>query len=215
MMKAVIFDMDGVISDTLSIHCEAESKLLLKYGIKISPSEILKEFNAVPDLVMFQILSKRFNRNLDFQKAEDEKWKLFQELAKEGIQSIPGSLEFINTLLKNNFILAVASSAPLRIVNLVLETLGIKKKFKVVVYTTEVKQGKPAPDIFLLAAEKLKVSPRDCVVIEDAAKGIQAAKAAGMKCIAISTTHTKKELKKADKIIDDFGEIKIKELKNL
>ncbi|MBU1000032.1 HAD family phosphatase [Patescibacteria group bacterium] len=215
MINAIIFDMDGVISDTLSIHCEAESKVLLRYGIQISPQEILSEFNAVPDRVMFKTLFKRFNCSFDLQKVEDEKWELFQELAKDKIQTIPGSLKFINILKKNGFILGLASSAPLRIINLVLETLRIREKFQAVVCTEEVKNGKPAPDIFLLAANKLKVNPRDCVVIEDAVKGIQAAKAAGMKCIAITTTHKKEELKKADKIIDSFEELSIKEIQDL
>lgn len=214
MIKAVIFDMDGVISDTLPIHSEAESKVLLRYGIRISSQEILQEFNAVPDKVMFEILFKRFNHKFDIKKVEDEKWKLFKEMSKNKIQTIPGSLEFID-ILKDKFILGLASSAPSRIINLVVETLGIKEKFQAIVCTEEVKHGKPAPDIFLRVAEKLQVNPHDIVVIEDAVRGVQAAKAAGMKCIAITTTHKREELRNADKIIDNFKEVNLKEVQDL
>ncbi len=215
MIKAVIFDMDGVISDTLPIHCEAESKLLLKYGIQMSPQEILRDFNAVPDRLMFETIFKRFKCNVDIEKVENEKWELFKQLAKDGIQTIPGSLELINLLIKQGFILGLASSAPFRIINLVLETLRIKEKFQAVICTEEVQNGKPAPDIFLLAAEKLKVNYKECIVIEDAIRGIQAAKAAGMKCIAITTTSKRNELKNADKIIDSFSELNVKEIQSL
>lgn len=215
MIKAVIFDMDGVISDTLPIHNEAESKTLLKYGIKMSPRQIVEEFNGVPDKRMFEIIFSRFNKKLDYEQVAKEKWKLFQELARNNIKPIAGSLEFINALLDNGFVLAIASSAPSEIVNLVINTLGLKEKIKSIVYTNEIEQGKPAPDIFLLGAKRLRVEPQCCAVIEDALSGIQAAKAAGMKCIAITTTHSRDELKGADKIIDSFDELTMEDIKSL
>mgnify|MGYP001571143100 CR=1 FL=1 len=215
MIKAVIFDMDGVISDTLSFHTEAESKVLLRYGICISPQEILKEFNGVPDRDGFTIIFKRFNRPLNLQKVKDEKWAFFQELAKNQIPIIPGSLEFIDELIKNRLILGLASSAPSRAIDLVVETLKIKGKFGVIVGTEEVERGKPSPDIFLLAATRLKVDPRNCIVIEDAVTGIKAAKAAGMKCIAITTTHERNQLQEADRIIDSFDELSMEDIQSL
>ncbi len=223
MIKAVIFDMDGVISDTLSLHAESESKVLLKYGIKMPPEEIIQKFNAVPDKQMFQKVFKMFNKvfeknnkELDFHKIEDEKWQTFKELTKiGGIKIIPGSLKFIDLLLSNNFILGLASSSPQRIIDLILEALKIRKKFKVITCTEEVKKGKPAPDIFLLTAKKLGATPQNCVVFEDAPRGVQAAKAAGMKCIAITTTHKKVELEKADRIVEQFDNIRIEEILSL
>lgn len=215
MIKAVIFDMDGVISDTLPIHIESERRVLFKYGINISADKIIKEFNAVPDKEMFERIFKENNKHLNFQEVKDEKWQIFRELAGDKIEVIPGSLELINNLLKYGFILGLASSSPSRVIDLVTEVLGIKQKFKVIIGTEEVKHGKPSPDIFLIAAKRMKMDPEFCLVIEDAPRGIQAAKAAGMKCIAITTTHPKEELIEADVIIDSFDEINIKELKNL
>ncbi|HBQ50357.1 hypothetical protein A3B42_03865 [Candidatus Daviesbacteria bacterium RIFCSPLOWO2_01_FULL_38_10] len=215
MIKAVIFDMDGVISNTLPIHSEAESRVLLEYGIKMSPKQMAEEFNGVPDKRMFEIIFSRFNKKLDYEQVAKRKWKLFQELARNNINPIAGALELINSLLKKEFLLAVASSAPIKIVDLVLNTLDLKEKIKCIVYTHEVEQGKPSPDIFLLVANRLMVEPQYCVVIEDALLGIQAAKAAGMKCISITTTHTRDELKEADKVIDSFDELTMEEIKNL
>ena len=215
MIKAVIFDMDWVISNTLPIHSEAESRVLLEYGIKMSPKQMAEEFNGVPDKRMFEIIFSRFNKKLDYEQVAKRKWKLFQELARNNINPIAGALELINSLLKKEFLLAVASSAPIKIVDLVLNTLDLKEKIKCIVYTHEVEQGKPSPDIFLLVANRLMVEPQYCVVIEDALLGIQAAKAAGMKCISITTTHTRDELKEADKVIDSFDELTMEEIKNL
>lgn len=215
MIKAVIFDMDGVISNTLPIHSEAESKVLLKYGIKMFPKQLSEEFNGVPDKRMFKIIFSRFNKQFNYEQIEKEKWELFQKLAKNNIKPIDGSLQLIDDLLTDGLVLAVASSAPIKIVDLILYTLNIKEKFKCVVYTAEVKEGKPAPDIFLLAAKRLSVAPEDCIVIEDAPLGVEAAKAAGMKCIAITTNHPRGELTRADKVIDSFNELTIEEIRNL
>lgn len=216
MIKAIIFDMDGVISDTLSLHAESESRVLLEYGIKISPQEIIQEFNAVPDKEMFKKIFEKNNKELNFDKIADEKWQMFQRLAKDdGIKIIPGSLKLIGLLLKNDFVLGLASSSPQRIIDLILGTFDIRKKFKTVTCTEEVKHGKPSPDIYLLTAKRLKIDPEYCLVIEDAVRGIQAAKAAGMKCIAITTTHKRDELKSADKIINSFPELNLKEIQSL
>lgn len=215
MIEAVIFDMDGVISDTLPLHSEAESRVLLKHGIKMSPQQILQEFNAMPDKKMFKTIFNRFERPLNLPQVEDEKWDSFQQLAKGGIPTIPGSIEFIESLSRNGYILGLASSAPLRIINLVVNTLKIRDRFATIVCTDEIEHGKPAPDIFLLAAKKLVMNPKDCLVIEDAIRGVQAAKAAGMKCIAITTTETRAKLKGADKIVNNFSEINLEEIKNL
>ena len=146
MKRCVIFDMDGVISNTLPIHSEAESRVLLEYGIKMSPKQMAEEFNGVPDKRMFEIIFSRFNKKLDYEQVAKRKWKLFQELARNNINPIAGALELINSLLKKEFLLAVASSAPIKIVDLVLNTLDLKEKIKCIVYTHEVEQGKPSPD---------------------------------------------------------------------
>lgn len=215
MIKAVIFDMDGVISDTLPLHSNAESETLLKYGIHMTPKEMEEEFNAAPDKVMFETIFKRSGKKLNYYQIRKEKWENFEKLSKQGIKPVKGSLELINQLLKNGFILAIASSSPVEIINLVLDSLKIKDKFKTIVHTDEVQNGKPAPDLFLLAAKRMSVGPNECLVIEDAQRGIEGAKAAGMKCIAITTTHSREQLNGANKVIDSLDELTTKYIKSL
>lgn len=207
MIKAVIFDMDGVISDSLSLHTHTESKVLARYDIYLTPEEILKRFNAVPDPVMYKQLFDEIGKKPNLEKLAEEKLVLFKEMAKKELRAIPGSIDFINDLSNKSFLLAVASSAPADIVNLILTTLHIKNKFGAIVTPEQVKHGKPDPECFLLAAKKLSTIPENCVVVEDAPRGITAAKKAGMQCIGITTTHPKSHLHEADKIIDSFKQI--------
>lgn len=206
-IKAIIFDMDGVISDTLFHHTQSESKVLKKFGIHMTPKEIGEKFNAVPDDIMFKQLFKKHNKHFDYHDVADKKLSIFKNLVKERLSPIPGSLELISRLHREEYFLGVASSAPAEIIELILTTLNVKNNFPAITATEEVQNGKPKPDIFLLTAKKLNIEPEECLVIEDAPRGVRAAKAAKMKCIAITTTHTQNELKNADMVIDSFEEL--------
>jgi len=214
-IKAIIFDMDGVISDTIGHHTSAESVVLSKYGIHYSPDEIIKKFNALPDHEFYKILFSEIGKEPDLEKLDKEKFIVFKKLADEKLIATPGAITLIYVLSKNNFLLGVASSAPSKIVDLVLTKLQIKKKFKSITTPEDVKKGKPFPDSFLYTAKKLGVSPQECLVIEDAPRGIEAAKKSGMKCIAIATTHNAKDLQGADKIINSFEELTLQMIESL
>lgn len=215
MIKAVIFDMDGVISDTLPLHSEAESQALACFGIKMTPQEIIDEFNAIPDRIMFETILSRHKSTADINIVIAKKWEIMKKLAENNIRPIKGVIDLITTLNNNHLALGVASSTSPYFINLVLTTLHIKNYFKAVTSTEEVQNGKPNPDIFLLTAKKICVQPSECIVIEDATNGIRAAKAASMKCIAITTTHKREDLKDADRIVDSLSELTISTLNNL
>jgi len=206
-IQAVIFDMDGVISDTLYHHTLSESHVLKNHGIEVSPKQLGEKYNAMPDNIMFEKIFNEHGKELNYPVIAEEKLNIFVNLLKKGLLPIPGSLKLIESLLKSNFKLAVASSSPATILDLVLSTLKIKNKFSTITSTEEVANGKPDPDIFLLAAKKLNIPPDNCLVIEDAERGVSAAKAANMKCVAITTTHSATELKNADMTIDSFDEL--------
>lgn len=215
MIQAVIFDMDGVISDTLPLHGKSESKLYAQYGIDMTPEEITQQFNGLPDTIISEKLFSRINKKPNHNELAKKKLVLFKEVAKNKIKPIPGALEFINNLATDNIVLGLASSSPAEIIELVLTTLGIKNKFRAITSTVEMQRGKPFPDIFLRTAEKLGIEPKNCVVIEDAPRGVEAARSAHMKCIAITTTHQKRELTKADRIIGSFDQLTVQYVKNL
>jgi HAD superfamily hydrolase (TIGR01509 family) len=185
-IKAVIFDMDGVLSDTQTLHARMESDLFRQFGIEISPAEISREFAGVPDEVMFPVVFKRHGEEVENVDALLEgKWQELMERARGGVQPVPGSQELVETLAARGLRLAVASSSYRRFVELVLEKLNLDSRFETVVTIDDVERGKPDPAIFLLAAERLGIQPTDCLVIEDSISGMVAAKRAGMKCVGL------------------------------
>lgn len=216
MNKAFIFDMDGVITRTEKMQSAAESKVFATIGIKITPQEILNSYNGWKDIEIFRDMASRNNIKEPVEKLREEKWKIvYNEVSQKGIPVVPGVLDLIEKLRQEGYILAIASSTTQKFLNTVLTTLHIKDKFNVIVSGDQVKLGKPNPEIFLLAAKKINISPDACIVIEDAPSGVSAAKAAGMKCIAITTGSSKEKLKKADLIIDSFYELSAEVIKNL
>lgn len=215
MNKAVIFDMDGVISDTQNSIARIESDMLRRYDVLMSPDEIIKKYAGQKDIVQFTEIFAEANIDIDVDMFIAEKETFTKIHIETSLLAIPGSQEYISLLSKNRIPLAVASGAASEIIELILEKLAVRPFFSAIAAANDVKKGKPDPEIFLLAAEKLGVSPEFCIVIEDAKNGIQAAKAAGMKAIGITTTHTRNDLKEADLIVDSFSELSIDTIKSL
>ncbi|MBI2039768.1 HAD family phosphatase [Candidatus Microgenomates bacterium] len=215
MIKAVIFDMDGVITRTEAIQSGAESQVFATIGIHITPEEIINSYSGWKDTEMFKDMAKR-HLIKDIEKLRKKKWEIvYKKLSDKSIPLVPGSLDLIEKLQKHGYPLALASSTNQKFISIILSSLSIKEKFSAVVSGDEVKQGKPNPEIFLLTSKKLGISSSDCLVIEDAPSGIKAAKAAGMKCIAIATSVTKDKLQNADRVISAFDELSIEDIKNL
>lgn len=213
MIKAVIFDMDGVITDTQPLHNKTNAEVLQFYGIPLT-EEDLSKFAGIPNKKIFPDLFKKYNIKSDPNKAVLEKWRLITKRTKK-VRPISGVLNFIKNLHGNNFKLALASSSTENFINHILNSLKIKHFFTIIINGDEIKKGKPNPDIFLKAAEKLNINPANCLVLEDTPSGVKAAKSAGMKCIAITTSQKREQLKQADKIIDNFSELTISELNSL
>ena len=208
--KAVIFDMDGTLIASTQADYLAWQKLLAEYGVPL-PYE-----DYFPLLGMRSMDLVRMKLQLEgpaADKALEKKMQYFKEGVKEeGIERIPFSRSFLTELKEYSVRLALATSSRKPKTELVMEHTGLLEFFEIIVTGEDVKNGKPAPDIFLRAAGKLQVAPEDCLVFEDAASGVEAAKSAGMKCVAITTTHGDSELKKADLIIERFEGLHVPEL---
>jgi HAD superfamily hydrolase (TIGR01509 family) len=186
--KAIIFDMDGVISDTQKFHAEVESLLLKTFDIDMKPEEITKIYAGVADEKMFAQIFKNHGIKVDsVEKIVFKKWDLMRKVAHGKITEIPHAVELIQTLKKNGFKLAIASASTKAFINEVLLSLNISKYFDTIVSAQEVQNGKPSPDIFLLAAQKLGIQPEEAVVIEDGKSGMIGATAANMKSIGLVT----------------------------
>ena len=185
MKKAVIFDMDGVISDTQKYHTRAEMKILRRFGIYMKSKEIVERYSGVSDEYMFADIFDRHKITVDVSIAVSEKWKLMEKILPKKIEAIPYVRDLIISLKEKGFKLAVASASPLKFIFYVLKALQMNEYFDVLVSSEEVRCGKPNPDIFLIAAERLQVNPQDIVVIEDGISGMIGAKRAGMPCIGL------------------------------
>jgi len=211
--KAVIFDLDGVISDTQRLHFEVDVEILKRKGIDF-PLKGIKKYAGVSDREFFRELvfkKKKFSEK-EMEKIIEMKYETLFKKMEGNLKPIKGVIELIKRLKRNSFKLAVASSSPEKAVNFVLSSFKIKKYFDVILSREDVVRAKPDPEIYLKAAKLLKLKPEDCLVIEDSPSGIKAAKLAGMKCIAIATTLKKEQLKRADKIINSFEELSLKEI---
>jgi HAD superfamily hydrolase (TIGR01509 family) len=210
-MKAVIFDLDGVISDTNFLQSRVEENLLKKYGINLSYKEITEKYAGMSDKEFFKTVFDDFKKKCDINEIIKEKWENIFELAKKGIKPMPGALKLINRLKNSGFKLAVSSASRKDFIKLVLSELKILNKFDAITSGTEVKKGKPNPEIFLLTAKKLKVNPKNCIVIEDGRLGMIAAKKARMKCIGL--VKNKKENYPADKIVSNLSQLNLRDFK--
>lgn len=214
MVNAVIFDMDGVISDTQSLHAKAESEILKRYGVNLSPEEITKRYAGVKTSEFTKKLLDEVNQHPDIDALMKEKWDAMHELAKKEVIPINGSQQLIKELHNNNFKLAVASASSKEYVNLVLTQLGVISYFGAVVSADDVKHGKPSPEIFLLAATKIGAQPKDCLVIEDGISGMIGAKSAGMKCVGLVPNKNSKDYP-ADILVTNLKEIILDNLNQL
>lgn len=212
MIKAVIFDMDGVIVDSEHVHNKAEKEAMLKYGVKVSSKE-LQNYTGMTDEAMFTEFIKEHDLDTTHEEIYNEKEKALLSLLKENITPVAGVINLINKLKQAGIKLGVASSSHRKVVGFVLKELGIASLFDTIIAVEDITHGKPDPEIFLKAASKLSTNPEDCLVIEDARSGVEAAKKAGMKCIGYKNPNSgNQDLSKADIIVDDFSKIKVKEL---
>ncbi|MFH1134377.1 MAG: HAD family phosphatase [Nanoarchaeota archaeon] len=200
-MKAVIFDMDGVLVDSIPVHTAIWAKLSEKYHFPFQP---LSRFNGMKTMRICEEMGKI---------TRDDPKTIFEEkqfLEAQFIVTVPfmdGAPELVHTL-KGNFALGLGTSGYKIQIKRLDDRLHFLTWFSAVTTNEDVVNGKPAPDIFLKTAEKLGVAPKDCVVIEDAINGILAAKAAGMKCIALKNQYLDPaSLKKADFAVSSLREI--------
>ncbi|WP_352404768.1 HAD family hydrolase [Sporanaerobacter acetigenes] len=205
-MKGIIFDMDGVIVDSEPLHFKLEKEILEEFGGAIDRKEH-ESFVGTTDYKMWGIFKERFNLEPSIEELVELKKKRFQQNIDK-IQLMDNILDFIKFLQYKGYILALASSNNKKTVDLIVDNFKLDKYFKVIISGEEVLNGKPDPEIFLKAASAMNLKPEDCLVIEDATNGIIAAKAAGMKCIAIRNKNSgNQDLSEADTIIDNFKEL--------
>jgi beta-phosphoglucomutase family hydrolase len=212
MIRAVIFDMDGVIAETEYVHIEAEKQTMLKYGVRISEDE-LHEYTGTTAKLMFTELIKKYGLDATFEEMFRVKEKILFELMEKGIQPTKGVVDLLLELRKRKIKLAVASSSHRKMIEYVLKTLKITGLFESVVGAEDIERSKPDPEIFQVSAKRLEVKPEKCLVVEDSRLGVEAAKSAGMKCLGyVNPSSGKQDLSKADIVTHDFRKLNVQKL---
>ncbi len=205
-MKAVIFDMDGVLVDSEPLYISMNQKFFRELGADISMEEH-QAFVGISAVAMWSFIREKFALSATVEElVHREKELKFQLLQESNLQAIEGTPELLAVLRDSGVPLALGTSSLRKNADLILGTIGLLPYFDVRTTGEEIKRGKPNPDVFLLAAEKMNRAPQECIVVEDSANGVKAAKAAGMICIAFRNPNSGyQDISAADYIVEDFG----------
>jgi beta-phosphoglucomutase family hydrolase len=201
----VLWDMDGVLVDTGQLHYETWAEALAQAGVDYSYEMFHRTFGMENRLVLTTILGREPDEAF-ITEVSGRKESRFRDLIRGQAQPMPGVVEWLQRLKARGARQAVASSAPLANIDLVIDSLDIRQYFDAVVSAQGV-AGKPDPAVFLKAAALIDVPPARCVVVEDAVVGIQAARSAGAHVIAVTTTHPRAALAAAETILDSLLEL--------
>ena len=208
MIRAVIFDMDGLMIDSEPFHYKAFRKIFNSFGKELTQEEHFKRYVGISDIDAAIDMVTTFNIPLSPEEFVRRKQAQYLILLQDQIVPQPGLIELLERLQQNGYKKAIASSSILNEIKSVINALHIAPFINSYCSAEQVSKGKPAPDIFLLAAEKLGVKPQECLVLEDGPSGIDAAIAAKMICYAIPSRETKNlDFSKANRILDSLAEV--------
>ena len=189
-MRAVLFDLDGVLVDSYAAHMRSWRRLAAEEGLPFSERDFARSFGRTS---RESIATYWPGRASGTARLDARKEALFRDDIRDRFPAMEGALELVEALRAAGFALAIASSAPPDNVELTLERLGFRDSFGAVVTGADVHRGKPDPQVFLLAAQRLGAPPACCLVVEDAPVGVAAAHAGGMKAVALLSTGRRRE----------------------
>ena len=209
-MKAVIFDMDGVLVDSQPYHFKADIETMSEYGV-VKDQKFYEKFAGTLTSDRMRILKDLFKLDIPVEEMVKKREDMILEImAREDIKPVSGIPEFLKSIKNRGLKTAVASSSGYDLIGLILSRLGISEYFDSITSGNDVKRGKPSPDIFLLAAERIGAEPSECLVVEDSENGVKAAKSAGMTALGyVNPTSGNQCLDMADAVTDDFRKVDI------
>jgi beta-phosphoglucomutase len=224
MLKSVIFDFDGVITDSEILHLRAFNQVLAPHGIEITTQEYYKVYLGMTDVDCYKMLIREGLLKIaeeEIQSLIEKKYDIFENLAKTEGHIIEGARDFVLMLTQSRLPLAICSGSLMAEIELILEQAQLRPFFSVIVSGEQMKKSKPDPQGYLLTLRKLNRDRREpilanqCVVIEDSHWGLQAAIAAGMHTIAVTNSYDAEQLDMAEKIVAKLSELSIGDLRQL
>jgi HAD superfamily hydrolase (TIGR01509 family) len=193
--------MNGVILDDEHLHEEATARTLAQHGHLCGGADYKKYFAGRTRDAGFTNYKKAKHASYNVHDLSQQKDQLYQDLARTGLQAVAATVNFIQYLQDGGYRMALVTGAPRKEARHMLETFGLGDCFSQIITGEDITLSKPHPEGYLKAAAMLQLRPQDCIVVEDAPMGIQAAKRAGMQCVAIATTHAEDELTAADWVV--------------
>ncbi len=210
-MIGFLFDNDGVLIDSSALHWKSWELLMQEDpSFFIDHASFVQGFGKRNDLILKESLPKSLPHQRE--KWADRKEELFRKIAQGTVELLPGMEQFLEQVKRAHIPRIIASSTPVENLKMYLSSTVLGDYFDQFISAEEVEHGKPAPDVFLAAAKRLKLSPKECVVFEDAPSGIVAGLAAGSFVVAIETTHPKKSLGGAHLIYSSPKELRLEEI---
>ena len=217
MLKGLLFDMDGVLVNNLEVHQQAFAEFFRRYGVERTFEELSRVFGKGNDDIMGELMPKEIVERVGIRELGHEKEAIYREIYAPTITPQPGLLQLLAEAKEQGLLAAVGSSGYKANVDFVLEKCNIVDYFTATVAGDQVTRCKPDPEIYLTAASKLGLESCECIVFEDAEAGIEAAKRAGMKVVALATTFDRVFLERLspDMIINDFRDICVEDLRRL
>jgi len=224
MLRAVIFDFDGVITDSEVLHLRAFNRSLAPYGVEISTKDYYANYLGYSDFDCYKALIDNGLLKIDEQQIGDilrQKSAIFEELTRTEGRTIEGVHEFLKMLEENKIPMAICSGSLMVEIELMLDEARLRHFFSVIVSAEQVKKGKPSPEGFLLTLQKLNkkcrppVAARECIIIEDSRWGLAAGKAAGMHTIAVTNSYDADQLSLAEKVVARLDKLTIADLQKL
>ena len=217
MLKAIIFDLDGTLVDSLPYHHESWRIFFKNNNLEEHDfSEVLKEYKGGGTLeLMTSVFGDMYTKD-ELKKMTDDKEIIFRDIYKSKIYPIEGLNKFLYNLKENNILLSIGSNAIRKNVLMTIEELGITGYFSSIICGDEVSKGKPDPEMYLKTLSNLKMDKNECIIFEDSIEGVTAAKNAGIKSIGVTSSQSSEILKSfgAFKTINDYTEISLDNILN-
>lgn len=203
---AVIFDVDGVLTDSYQPHYRSWQRMFAEHDITFTDDEFRRTFGRTNRDILTTLYPGKLSE-AEMRQWGDRKEELYREIIAAEFEPMPGAVELIDSLAAARFKLGIGSSGPPANIRLTLEKLGRAAQISAVITGADVQRGKPDPQVFLLAGERLGVPPARCAVIEDAPQGIEAANCAGMTSIGLTGTTTREALSHATLVVDRLSDL--------
>ncbi len=202
--KAVIWDLDGTLINSVDHHWDAWREVMAAENITLTFDEFVADFGKRNDEILLGRIDPQMSdaEVARISLAKEESYRRF--MRAKGLVLLPGAETWLRQLKADGWRQALGTSAPQGNIDAAFDVLGIEKFFDAVMSSEQVKAGKTSPDVFLAAAERMKISPEDCIVVEDAPAGVEAARRAGMKCVGVLTTHDELKADWVFKTLEDL-----------